>query len=69
MNCDMEVEFTITSSTDTNKKMRKVLFGVKVTARRNMVTVPAIVLEGLRFDVLLGVSCLKEAKAKILVGE
>ena len=31
MNCDEEVEFTITSATDTNKKLRKVLFGVKVT--------------------------------------
>ena len=36
---------------------------------RNMVTVLAIVLEGLHFNVLLGVSWLKEAKAKILVGE
>ena len=31
--------------------------------------VPAIVLEGLHFDVLLGVSWLKEAKAKILLEE
>ena len=56
MNCDEEVEFTITSATDTNKKLRKVLFGVEVTVGRNTVTVPAIVLEGLHFDVLLGVS-------------
>ena len=69
MNCDEEVEFTITSATDTNKKLRKVLFGVEVTVGRNTVTVPAIVLEGLHFDVLLGVSWLKEAKAKILVSE
>ena len=44
MNCDEEVEFTVTSATDTNKKLRKVLFGVEVTVGRNTVTVPAIVL-------------------------
>lgn len=69
MNCDEEVEFTITSATDTNKKLRKVFFGIEVTVGRNTVMVPAIVLEGLHFDLLLGVSWLKEAKAKILVGE
>ena len=69
MNCDEEVEFTITSATDTNKKLRKVLFGVKITVWRNTVTVLAIVLEGLLFDVLLGVSWLKEAKAKFLLEE
>ena len=69
MNCDEEVEFTITSATDTNKKLRKVLFGVEITVGRNTVTVPAIVLEGFHFDVLLGVSWLKEAKAKILLEE
>ena len=45
------------------------MFGVEVTVGRNTVTVLAIVLEGLHFDVLLGVSCLKEAKAEILVEE
>ena len=69
MNCDEELKFTITSATDTNKKLSKVLFGVEVIVGRNLVTVPAIVLEGLHFNVLLGVSWLKEAKAKILVGE
>ena len=69
MNCDEEVEFTVTSATDTNKKLRKVLFGVEVTVGKNTVTVPAIVLEGLHFDVLLVVSWLKEAKAKILLEE
>ena len=66
---DDEVEFTITLATDTNKKLRKVLFGVEVTVGKNTVTVLAIVLEGLHFDVLLGVSWLKEAKAKILLEE
>ena len=69
MNCDEEVEFTNTSATNTNKKLKKVLFGVKVTVGRNAATVLAIVLEGLHFDVLLGVTWLKEAKAKILVRE
>ena len=63
-NCDEEIEFTITSATDTNKKLRKVLFGVEVTVGRNTVTVPSIVLEGLHFDVLLGVSWLKGQKPK-----
>ena len=65
MNCDEEVEFTITSATDTNKKLRKVLFSVEVTVGSHTVTVPAIVLEGLHFSMLLGVSWLKEAKARI----
>ena len=53
MNCDEEVKFTITSATDTNKKLRKVLFGVKVTVGRKTVMVPTIVLEGPHFNVLL----------------
>ena len=45
MNCDEEVEFTITSATNTNKNLRKVLFGGEVTVGRNIVTVTAIVLK------------------------
>ena len=66
---DNEVEFTITLATDTNKKVRKVMFGVEVTVGDKTVRVPAIVLEGLHFDVLLGVSWLHEAKASIQVSE
>lgn len=69
MNCDEEVKFTITSATNTNKKLRKVLFGVEVTVGKNTVMVSAIVLEGLHFNVFLGVSWLKEEKAIIFVGE
>ena len=53
---DNEVELIITSATDTNKKVRKVMFGVEVTVGENTVCVPAIVLEVLHFNVLLGVS-------------
>ena len=66
---DNEVEFTITLATDTNKKLRKVMFSVKVTVGDKTVCVPAIVLEGLHFDVLLGVSWLHKAKASIQVSE
>ena len=50
---DNEVELTIFSAMDTNKMMRKVMFGFKVTVGEKTVCVPAIVLEGLHFDVLL----------------
>ena len=66
---DNEVEFTITLATDTNKKVRKVMFGVKVTVGEKTVCVLAIVLEGLHSDVLLGVSWLHKAKASIQVSE
>ena len=66
---DNEVEFTITLATDTNKKVRKVMFGVEVTVGDKTVRVPAIVLEGLHFDVLLRVSWLHEAKASIQVSQ
>ena len=60
-----EVEFTITLATDTNKKVRKAMFGVKIAVIEKTVYVPAIVLEGLHFDVLLGFSWLHKAKASI----
>ena len=66
---DSEVEFTITSATDTNKKVQKLMFGIKVTIGDRTVRVPAIVLEGLHFDVLLGVIWLHKAKASIQVSE
>ena len=52
MNCVEEVEFAITTSTNKNKKLRKVLFSVEVTVGKNTVMVPAILLEGLHFDML-----------------
>ena len=45
------------------------MFGVKVTIGEKTVCVPAIVLEGLHFDALLGVSWLHKAKASIQVSE
>ena len=64
---DEEMEFT--STTDTNKKVRTVLFGVDITVGEKTVKVPAIVLEGLHFDVLLGVSWMQEAKASVFITE
>ena len=66
---DEEVEFTITLATDTNKKVRTVLFGVDITVGEKTVKVLAIVLEGLHFDVLLGVSWMQEAKVSVLITE
>ena len=66
---DNEVEFTITSATNTNKKVRKVMFGVEVTVGDKTVRVPAILLEGLHFDVLPKVSWLHKAKASIQVSK
>ena len=53
---DDEVEYTITLATGTNKKLRKVMFGVEIAVGKNRKCIPAIVLEGLHFDVLLGMS-------------
>ena len=55
-----EVEFTITSATNTNKKVRTILFGIDVTMGEKTVKVLAVVLKGIHFDVLLGlVGCKK----------
>ena len=67
--CDNEVEFIITSSTDTVKKVRKVLFGVEVSIGKSMVKILAIVLQGLHFDMLLGVSWFREEIDKFLEGD
>ena len=42
-----EVEFTITSATDTNQKYRKVIKEVEIELGKSKAAVPAIVLEGL----------------------
>ena len=51
---DGEFEFTITSATDTNRKHRKVIKEIEIEIGKSKATVPAIILEGLHFDVLLG---------------
>ena len=45
------------------------MLDVMVTVREKTVCVPAILLEGLHFDVLLGVSWLHKAKASVQVAE
>ena len=65
---DEEVEFIIALATNTVKKVRTVLFGVDVNVGEKTVKDPNIVLEGLQFDVLLGVSWMQEAKASVLKG-
>ena len=62
---DGEVEFTITSATDTNRKHRKIIKEVEIEVGKSRATVPAIILEGLHFDVLLGMNWLKAAGAII----
>ena len=62
---DGEIMFTITSATNTNWKTRKILKKLEVQVRNSKVMVPAIVLEGLHFDVLPGISWLKETGAII----
>ena len=62
---DGEVEFTITSATDTNQKHRKIIKEVEIEVGKSKATVPAIILEGLHFDVLLGMNWLKAAGAII----
>ena len=60
-----EIEFTITLATDTNRKNRRIMKELEVKLGNSKVVVPAIVLEGLHFDVLLGMSWLKAAEAII----
>ena len=50
---------------DTIKKLIKILFRIKIVVGNNIVRIPAKVLEGLHFDVLLGVSQIKEASAVV----
>ena len=56
---DGEVKCTITSATDTNQKHRKVIKEVEIEVGKSKAVVSAIVLEGLHFDVLLGINWLK----------
>ena len=62
---DGEVEFTITSATDTNQKHRKVVKEIEIEIGKSKATVPAIILEGLHFIVLLGMNWLRAAGAII----
>ena len=55
---DGEIEFTIMSATDTNRKNRRIMKELEVKVGNSTVVVPAIVLEGLHFDVLLRMSWL-----------
>ena len=57
---DGEVDFTITLATDTNQKHRKVIKEVEIKVGKSKAVVPAIVLEGLHFDVFLGMNWLEE---------
>ena len=64
---DGKVEFTITLATYTNWKNRKIMLKLEVEVGDSKVVVLAIVLEGLHFDVFLGVSWLRATKAIIEV--
>ena len=64
---DKEVEFTITSATDTNQKNRKIIKEVKIEIGKRKAVVPAIVLEGLHFDFLLRMNWYKDTGAIINV--
>ena len=47
------MEYAFTFTTDTNKKLRKVLFEVKIAVGISKKQIPALVLEGLYFNLLL----------------
>jgi len=63
-----EVEFSVTSATNSTKKLRKLFYNLSITVSNVSVKLPAIVLEGSHFDLLLGVSWIKATKA-IINGE
>ena len=65
---DEEEEDIISSAMDTNKKLRRVLIGVKLIVEKK-VNIPALVLEGLDFDVLLGMSWIKNTNAVVHAAE
>ena len=69
LDSDNKLEFNITIAKYKNKKVRKVMFSVEVTVEEKKARVPAIVLKGLHFDILLEVSWLHEAKASIKISE
>ena len=58
---DDEVKCKITSVTNNNKKLRKVLFKIEIAVGKIKKQITALVLEGLHFNVLLEMSWIKEA--------
>lgn len=66
---DDSVEFTLTSAVDTVKKSRKVFKGLEIKVGSSVTKLPAIVLEGLHFDALLGVNWITSVNAKLDVAK
>lgn len=62
---DDEVEFNITSATNSSKKICKLFHQLKIEVANISCDLPVIVLEGLHFDLLLGVNWLTEVNAVI----
>ena len=59
------MKFTITSATNTNQKNRKIIKEFKIAIGKSKAVVPFIVLEGLYFDIQLGMNWLKATWAII----
>ena len=62
---DKEVEFTILLATQTAKKKKKLIMKLPVKIGEFLVKVPALVLEGLHFNVLLGMSWINAVQAVV----
>ena len=62
---DKEVKFAILLATQNSKKKRKLIFNLKVELGKTNVLISALVLEGLNFDVLLGMSWINKVGASI----
>ena len=56
---DDEVEFKITSAINSTKKLHNLFYNLSISVNGVVVDLSAIVLEGLHFDLLLGVSWIK----------
>ena len=66
---DAEVLLTLSSVTNTVMAPQKVFYNVKIQVGRSVTRLPAIVAEGLQFDLLLGVNWIAVAKAQIDINQ
>ena len=62
---DGVIDFLLTSATGKFKKPRKYFKGMAITVGKSVVSLPVIVLEGLHYDMLLGVNWIAQINSKI----
>ena len=62
---DGRIAYTLTMPNDTSSQERKIFEGIKIDVGKSSVVLPALVLDGLHYNVLLGVNWLVYTKADL----